>query len=51
MQGENLAVNLAASHVLDPSEQDQVALVVYDNTIQALAQNINITHGTVRLNN
>ena len=47
MQGEKLEnVKLAASHVLDQlKEQDQVALVVYDNTIQVLAHNINITHG------
>jgi Ca-activated chloride channel family protein len=47
MQGEKLEyVKQAAIHVLDQlKEQDQVALVVYDNTIQVLAHNINITNG------
>ncbi len=47
MQGKKLEyVKQAASHVLDQlNEQDQVALVVYDNTIQVLAHNINITNG------
>lgn len=47
MQGEKLEyVKRAASHVLDQlKEQDQVALVVYDNTIQVLARNIQVTNG------
>jgi Ca-activated chloride channel family protein len=47
MQGEKLEyVKQAACHVLDQlKEQDQVALVVYDNTIQVLAHNIQVTNG------
>ncbi len=48
MQGEKLEyVKQAASHVLDQlNERDQVALVVYDNTIQVLARSTSLTEGS-----
>jgi Ca-activated chloride channel homolog len=47
MSGEKLEyVKQAACHVLDQlKEQDQVALVVYDDGIQVLAHNIKVTNG------
>ena len=46
MQGEKLEyVKQAACHVLDQlNEHDQVALIVYDDTIQVLARSTPITH-------
>jgi len=47
MQGMKLEyVKKAASHVLDQlTEQDQVALVVYDDHIQVIANSMKVTHG------
>jgi Ca-activated chloride channel family protein len=47
MTGENLEyVKEAARHVLDQlQKQDQVALVVYDDTVKVLSHSINVTNG------